>query len=157
MSKWAAVRFCKKQSRNPPRYVANAGPRSRISCSVIGFPPDNVLYRPSGNPRCSVNTSTTPSVQYAYSFAPSGSTNHSRLTSVTYPNGRVLAYNYASGLADDISRLSSITDGGTTLEGYEYLGVGTVVTRAHPQPGVDLTYVKFAGESDGDAGDKYTG
>jgi RHS repeat-associated protein len=105
----------------------------------------------------SVNTSTTPSVQYAYSFAPSGSTNHSRLTSITYPNGRVVTYNYASGLADTISRLSSITDGSTTLEGYDYLGLGTVVTRSHPQTGVDLTYVKFSGESNGAAGDQYTG
>src|SRR5689334_20616683 len=32
-----------------------------------------------------------------------------------------------------------------------------VVTRAHPETGVDLTYVKLAGESDGTAGDKYTG
>ncbi len=46
----------------------------------------------------SVNTSTTPKVQYGYSFAPSGSMNHSRLT--TYPNGRVIAYNYAPGLAE---------------------------------------------------------
>ena len=53
-----------------------------------------------------VNTGTTPSVQYGYSFAPSGSTNHSRPTSITYPNGRVLAYNYAAGLSDTISRLS---------------------------------------------------
>jgi RHS repeat-associated protein len=104
-----------------------------------------------------VNTSTSPKVQYAYSFAPSGSTNHSRLTSITYPNGRVITYNYATGLSDTISRLLSITDGATTLESYSYLGLGTVVTRAHPQPGVDLTYVKLTGESDGAAGDKYTG
>jgi RHS repeat-associated protein len=104
-----------------------------------------------------VNTSTTPKVQYAYSFAPSGSTNHSRLTSITYPNGRVLTYNYASGLADSISRLSSISDGATTLESYQYLGLGTVVTRAYPQPGVDLTYAKLSGESNGAAGDQYVG
>src|SRR5205823_3189891 len=70
-----------------------------------------------------VNTSTTPSVQYAYSFAPSGSTNHSRLTSITYPNGRVVTYNYATGLANTISRLSSIIDGSTTLESCSYLGL----------------------------------
>ncbi|HMP03871.1 MAG TPA: hypothetical protein PKD86_09535 [Gemmatales bacterium] len=58
-----------------------------------------------------MNTSTSPKVQYAYSEMPSGA-NHSRLTSITYPNGRVMTYNYASGLASDISRLSSISDGG---------------------------------------------
>jgi hypothetical protein len=33
-----------------------------------------------------VNTSTTPQVQYGYSLM-SGGANHSRLTSLTYPNG----------------------------------------------------------------------
>jgi RHS Repeat. len=31
------------------------------------------------------------------------------------------------------------------------------VPRKHPQPGVDLTYVKRAGEANGDAGDPYVG
>jgi hypothetical protein len=43
------------------------------------------------------------------------------------------------------------------LEQYTYLGLDTVVKRAHPQPGVDLTYIKQSGESNGDAGDQYTG
>src|SRR5581483_1977608 len=66
-----------------------------------------------------VNTSTTPKVQYAYSEMASGA-NHSRLVSMTYPNGREIDYNYASGLDGTISRLSSITDGSTTLESYDY-------------------------------------
>jgi hypothetical protein len=103
-----------------------------------------------------VNTGSTPKVQYAYSEMPSGA-NHSRLTSITYPNGRVIGYNYASGLDGSISRRSSPTDSGTTLESYDYMWLGTVVRRAHPQPGVDLTYIKQSGESDGEAGDKYTG
>ena len=104
----------------------------------------------------SVNTSTTPKVQYAYSEMASG-VNHSRLTSMTYPSGYVLTSNYSSGLNSSISRLSSLSDSGNTLESYDYLGLGTVVRRSHPQPGVDLTYVKFSGESAGDAGDQYTG
>ena len=104
-----------------------------------------------------VNTGTTPSVQYAFSFSASGSLNHRRLTSITYPNGRVITYNYVTGLADNISRLSSITDGATTLESYEYLGYGIVVKRGHAQTGVDLTYIKLTGETDGAAGDKYNG
>src|SRR5262249_11270448 len=58
---------------------------------------------------------------------------------------------------DTISRLSSISDTSGTLESYDYLGADTVVRRAHPLPGVDLTYIKQTGESDGDAGDQYTG
>jgi RHS repeat-associated protein len=103
-----------------------------------------------------VNTSTTPEVQYAY-VEISGGANNSRLTSITYPNGKVLTYNYASGLNDTISRLSSLSDSTGTLESYSYLGLDTVVIRSHPQPGIDLTYVKQTGESNGDAGDQYAG
>jgi RHS repeat-associated protein len=103
-----------------------------------------------------VVTSTTPKVQYAYTEM-SGGANHSRLSSITYPNGKVLTYNYSAGLDSNISRLSSLSDNSGTLEAYSYLGLGTVVIRAHPQPGVDLTYVKQSGEANGDAGDQYTG
>jgi RHS repeat-associated protein len=107
-----------------------------------------------------VNTQTTPSVQYTYGTVNGGppphNTNQSRLSSIIYPNGRSITYNYASGLGDTISRLTSISDGATTLESYTYLGLDTVVKRAHPQPGVDLTYIDPAGGT-GDAGDKYTG
>src|SRR5262249_20396759 len=99
---------------------------------------------------------TTPKVQYAYTEM-SGGANNSRPTTITYPNGRVITYNYASGVDTTTSRLSSITDGSTTLESYPYLGAGTVVKRAPPEPGIDLTYIKQSGESNGDAGDQYTG
>lgn len=103
-----------------------------------------------------VNTGTTLYVGYSYSEM-AGGANHSRLTSMTYPNGKVLNYNYASGLDDAISRLSNLSDSTGTLESYDYLGWGTVVRRAHPQSGVDLTYIKQGSESNGDAGDPYTG
>src|SRR5207253_3832727 len=103
-----------------------------------------------------VNINTTPKVQYAWNEL-AGSANNSRLLSMTYPNGRVVNYNYNAGLDSTISRLSSISDNSATLEAYTYLGLSTVVDRSHPQPGVDLTYIKQAGESNGDAGDQYTG
>ncbi len=103
-----------------------------------------------------VDTGSTPKVQYTWSEMPSGA-NHSRLVSITYPNGKVLTFNYATGLNNNISRVSSISDTSGTLESYDYLGVDTVVRRAHAQPGVDLTYIKQTGESTGDAGDQYTG
>src|SRR5438067_11705807 len=86
-----------------------------------------------------------------------GGANHSRPVSMTYPNGRVITENYSTGVDNTISRLSSLTDGSTTLEAYSYLGLDTVVKRAHPQPGVDLTYIKQTGEANSDAGDQYTG
>jgi RHS repeat-associated protein len=100
-----------------------------------------------------VNTSTTPSVQYAYTLM-SGGQNNSRLTSITYPNGKVLSYNYATGVDSTISRLSSLSDNSGTLETLSYLGLGTVVKRAHPQPNVDQTFI---GGGTGDGGDQYTG
>jgi YD repeat-containing protein len=85
------------------------------------------------------------------------SANHSRLTKITYPNGKELNFNYGSGLNDNMSRLSSLSDSTGTLESYDYLGLGVVVKRGHTQPGVDLTYIKQSGESNGDAGDQYIG
>ncbi len=69
----------------------------------------------------------------------------------------MLTYNYSSGLNDSISRLSSLSDSGGTLESYDYLGYGIVVRRAHTQPNVDLSYIKRSGESNADAGDQYIG
>jgi hypothetical protein len=56
-----------------------------------------------------VNTSTTPKVQYRYA---SGSANTIRPTTVTYLNGRVTTYGYgtASGMDDALN--------------YSYLGLG---------------------------------
>jgi RHS repeat-associated protein len=105
-----------------------------------------------------VNTSTTPYVGYGYNEM-AGGANNSRPTSLTYPNGRVLSYNYAAGLDNSISRLTSITDGATTLESYKYLGLDTVVERDHPQSGVNLTYIQQPGDQSAntDGGDQYTG
>ena len=102
-----------------------------------------------------VNTSTTPSVQYAWTEM-SGGQNNSRLTSITYPSGYVVNYNYGAGLDSNISRLTSLSDSGGVLESYKYLGLGTVVERDHPQNNVNLTYISQTGGT-GDAGDQYTG
>ena len=62
---------------------------------------------------------------------------NSRLTSMIYPNGRVLNYNYNAGLDSNISRLSSISDTSAPtvpLESYKYLGLGTVVERDIRKP-----------------------
>ncbi len=104
-----------------------------------------------------VVTSTSPKTQYAYNFNGSGTVNQSRQTSMTYPSGYALTYNYSSGLNSAISRLSSLSDSTGSLESYDFLGLSTVVRRAHSQPGVDLTYIKQGAESNGPAGDQYTG
>jgi RHS repeat-associated protein len=101
-----------------------------------------------------VNVNTTPSVQYAYTELSAG--NNSRITSMTYPNGKVLTYNYASGLDSNISRLTSLSDSSGTLESYFYLGLDTVVQRTRPQINNEMTYISQVGGT-GDAGDMYTG
>ncbi|OWK38392.1 RHS repeat-associated core domain-containing protein [Fimbriiglobus ruber] len=75
---------------------------------------------------------------------------------MTYPDGYVVNFNYAAGLDDAIGRLTSLSDGTGTLEAYQYLGLGTVVERDHPESGVNLTYISQTG-STGDAGDVYVG
>jgi RHS repeat-associated protein len=99
---------------------------------------------------------TTPEVQYGYTEM-SGGQNNSRLTSMTYPDGYKLDYNYNSGLDNNISRLSSLVEDSTltTLESYKYLGLDTVVERDHTQNGVNQTYI--ARGQTGDAGDQYVG
>ena len=139
-----------------PSYLAASGGLvgSQVQRAYNGLGQLTAEYQAHG---AAVDPATTPKVQYAYSALDAA--NRSRLVSVTYPNGRVVANDYgpAGQLNDAISRLGALTDGGTTLEGYAYLGLGTVVTRSHPQPGIDLTYVKRSGEAIGDAGDQYTG
>ncbi len=101
-------------------------------------------------------TSSTPKVGYTYSEM-SGEVNHSRLTGMTYPSGYAVAVNYASGLDDSISRLSSYSDTSGTLVDYSYLGLGTVVIEDRPQPDFALSHVLRVPEALGDAGDIYTG
>jgi RHS repeat-associated protein len=109
-----------------------------------------------------VNTSSSASIQYTYS-QPSG-TNYSRLTAMTYPNGRVLDYGYNTGLDDTISRVSyEADDGGSSsgvhLANYSYLGLGTIVVENEPENNTELTYVHQSGDtlSSSDGGDQYTG
>ncbi len=92
---------------------------------------------------------------------------------MTYPNGRVIDYNYgdtggvlmsnSNAMLDNaIGRLDGIVDGansgdvGTVLEQYSYLGLSTIVARNHPQTGINLTLVGSGG-SIGSGGDQYVG
>jgi YD repeat-containing protein len=102
------------------------------------------------------------SVNFAYGFNASGTENHSRLTSMTYPGNRVVTYDYGTSgsVNDKISRINAIKDGTTTLEQYSYLGLSTVVERDRPQPQTKLTFIaQGSGDvaSDSGAGDPYVG
>jgi RHS repeat-associated protein len=101
-----------------------------------------------------IDLATTPKVSYGYSLTSGG--NHSRITSLTHPDGYVVGYGYDSGLDATISRLSRLSNGATTLESYRYLGASEVVERARPEVGITLSLVSQTG-STGDGGDQYTG
>lgn len=106
-----------------------------------------------------VNTSSTPSVQYAYA---DGSDNTIRPTSTTYPNGRVINLNYGTSGAmnDQLSRIGSLIDsdsGSTHLADYTYVGLNRTVRLSSPEPVTELTYILQGSESPGDGGDQYTG
>ena len=97
-----------------------------------------------------VNTSTSMKVQYAYA---DGSANHVRQTSLTYPNGRMITYDYgSSGSIDDVlSRVRAIKDGSLELAVYSYVGAQTFVQVDYTEP--DMRYDLAMGTGT----DPYTG
>ena len=104
-----------------------------------------------------VNTSTTPKVQYDYA---DGSTNTIRPITLTYPNGRVITYDYgtADGINDAASRIASlIDDDDTHLVDYSFLGLGIIVVADYTEPDVKYTLVDLSGTNDPDTGDIYSG
>lgn len=106
-----------------------------------------------------VNTTTTPNVQMGYA---NGSANTIRPTALTYPNGRVLTFDYgsSSSIDENVSRISSIIDsdaGSTHLADYSYLGLSSVVKQESPQPDLLYTLASLTGSNDPDTGDIYAG
>ncbi len=108
-----------------------------------------------------VSTSSTPEVQYGYSDPTTGS----RMTTLTYPNGRILHYGYDGNALDEaIGRVSyQADDNGSGSDGphivdYTYMGAGTVVKQADAN-GVALSYLAQPGDTHAvaDAGDSVTG
>src|SRR4051794_21217148 len=101
---------------------------------------------------------TTPVVQYGYA---NGGSNTIRPTTMTYPNGRVLTFDYgaASGVNDALSRIGSLidNDGATQLANYTYLGQNSVVNVDEPQPGLTYTLLGLIPGNDADTGDIYQG
>lgn len=101
---------------------------------------------------------TTPNVQLSYA---DGSANTVRPTTLTYPNGRVLSYNYGTtgGINDAMSRIGSLIDnnGTTHLADYSYVGARAFVVVDYTEPSVKYTLISLTGTNDPDTGDIYTG
>ena len=105
----------------------------------------------------SVNTSTTPKVQYLFA---DGSDNTIRPTGMVYPNGRELAFDYgaAESINDCASRVFALIDDDTThLVEYEYLGQNSFVIANTPQPDLQWTLASLTSTDDPDTGDIYAG
>lgn len=98
----------------------------------------------------------SPNVQYGYA---DGSANTVRPTSLIYPSGREIDYDYASSgsMPDALSRIDSIMESGSTWAQYTYMGLATIVQITEDEPNLEMTYILQGGEPVGDAGDQYTG
>jgi len=105
-----------------------------------------------------VITGTTPNVLYGYA---DGSANTIRPTTLTYPNGRVLNYDYGTsgGIDDSLSRIASLidNDGTTHLADYSYLGRNSAVIVSYAQPSVEYILASLTGTNDPVTGDIYAG
>jgi RHS repeat-associated protein len=106
-----------------------------------------------------VITASTPETQYTYSDPTAGSL----MTSLVYPNGRVLNYGYSNNALDSaIGRVDYLADAGGSASGhlvdYLYLGAGTIVQQSDAN-GVALSYLQQVGDTSAitDAGDSVTG
>ena len=105
-----------------------------------------------------VDMSTTPVVQYGYA---DGSANTIRPKTLTYPNGRVLSYDYglAGGMNDALSRIEDLldNDGVTQLANYSYLGLAIIIQVDEAEPGIINTLLGLGGGNDPVTGDIYKG
>ena len=104
-----------------------------------------------------VNTSTTVKVQHTFA---DGSADHVRPTKTTYPNGRILRYEYNSGTDDAINRISFLADDsngsvGTHLAEYSYLGLGAIVQEDYTQPDLRLDFAFGNGDDPLDGLDRF--
>ena len=106
-----------------------------------------------------VDTGTTPKVQYGYV---DGTSNTTRMTTMTYPDGRVLTYDYgtADSTDDAASRVFALVDddmASTHLAEYQYLGLKTFVEVDYTEPELEYTLIGVGGGTNPDTGDIYQG
>jgi RHS repeat-associated protein len=104
-----------------------------------------------------VNTPTSPKVQYAYA---NGASNHVRREKVTYPNGRILRYEYNSGADSNLSRVSFLADDssgsvGTHLAEYTYLGLSNVAKVDYTEPDLRFDLAFGSGDNPYDGLDRF--
>jgi RHS repeat-associated protein len=97
-----------------------------------------------------VVSGTTPSVQMAYAdgvTTPPGPAKYVRPVSTTYPNGRIVYFNYpaagSTSVGDHLSRIDNIANdsaGSSQFAQYTYMGAGTILDINHPLVTNGLVY-----------------
>ena len=102
-----------------------------------------------------------PKVSYGYRSAILPYLNDIRATSVTYPSGRQMNFQYGvpNEANDLLGRVESLRVAGEEVDtaGYQYCGLDRFVKASYVQPGIELSYIDPSGTNGGDAGDPYTG
>ena len=106
-----------------------------------------------------VDLSLTPIVRYTYA---DGSARNIRRLSTLYPAGREIALYYGANGSDDwalgrVQEIRDATDANRTLARYTRRGLAATMRIQYLETGVEMTYIKQAGEPNGDGGDQYTG
>jgi len=133
--------------------VAFGSVQNQVQNAYNDFGQQTVSYQAHSG---SVNTSTSPKVQYSYG---DGSSNSIRMLGMTYPNGRSVSMNYGAnnGINDASSRIESLCNDSDNLNlvTYQYLGTSGFVNASSGQPGINWTLSGTG--NDPNTGDIYCG
>jgi YD repeat-containing protein len=110
-----------------------------------------------------VDMANTPSVAYGYNETLSGDefVRGVRRTSLTYPNGRILRYEYTPGADSNLNRVSFLADDdggsiGTHLAEYTRLGLDQFVRVVYPQPQLRCDLAHGSGPDPYDGLDRFS-
>ena len=119
------------------------GSNNVVNQVMYEYDANGLLSKDFSNPSGAVIAST-PYIGYAYDTAKSGEffTRRLRQTTMKYPSGKTLTYDYGvSGSADDLfNRYSGISDGAQALVQYAFNGAATPMKTTYSQPGLALDY-----------------
>jgi YD repeat-containing protein len=111
---------------------------------VYEYDSNGLLAKDFSNPSGAVAIASTPYIGYTYDVTKLGDlfTKRLRLTTMKYPSGKILSYDYGTaGSNDDLfSRVSAIKDGAASLVQYVYNGANTPMKTTYNAPGLALDY-----------------
>ena len=117
---------------------------NRVAYAYSPWGDVDVSWQSHGGAAATSGGNQSPKVQYGYAGSnATGAVAHVRLSSVTYPDGREVAYNYTGdAISDTLSRVASIGDLQSPYARFTYLGANMIVEVDHPAVtgGLKLSY-----------------